>query len=362
MTLKDLLNMSVKEASEYNFENECGVLDYLKLDPFSRYFTYKATAEGCQNSAYEHGEIFAKEAKEFVPHMPDCDGTLGTDVCELSREIYRKLWGWMDIEGEKLKRYAVCADSEFKEMGPDTMNSCKGILNEKVVFKKADQMFEKYKASSKARFSINFELELFSNPETHGRFMTELKRIPELEKYLLAYHTIGNFTLVPAYFNSYRSGKVNDFWDKSLWLLQNNKWSHTENGAKEIEWENKNFKKYVNTFFMWDYIDDKENVVVFSEGTEMLSDEELAKYMENVISKIYNRGIFMYTMLKIIEINSYYYKEIKDNIFSKSDKIYTGYKEVIQKIKEQKCYLNDGDVRKLFETEQMQSLEKNNII
>lgn len=48
--------------------------------------------------------------------------------------------------------------------------------------------------------SINYILELYSNPEIKEKFIEDIKKIQNLEEFLNAYHTIGNFTLVSGVF------------------------------------------------------------------------------------------------------------------------------------------------------------------
>lgn len=48
---------------------------------------------------------------------------------------------------------------------------------------------------------------------------------------------------------------------------------------------------------------------------------------------------------------------MKNKVFN-SDKIYRGYKEVFEKLKTLDCYINDKSVRKLINSDEMQTLKK----
>lgn len=346
---------SIEEAHKYNFEFECENEEYIKMDSLKRYFTYKATAKNCRNSGYENGKRFAINAFDMLGELPDCDGSgdAQTPICCLTRSIYRILWSWQDYDGN-IERYGMIEQDIFDKMGPETMHSAQTAINEIVCSVLSNENGDEYLKHKKGNVSINYILELYSNPETKQIFIRDLKEIPFLEEFLCAYHTIGNFILVPSYFNPYRATIVNDYWDKSLSMLREKRdvWTYQTRGCShEIAWDRKNFMKYINLFFLWDYIEEEGEIVeIFEQG-------QWSSFFRKAIELIYRRGIFICTMLKVNDLNKDYYIEMKNKVFN-SDKIYRGYKEVFEKLKTLDCYINDKSVRKLINSDEMQTLKK----
>ena len=161
-----------------------------------------------------------------------------------------------------------------------------------------------------------------------------LNEVNGLSSYLDLYHSLGNFVLVPAYFNPYRASAVDDFWDQSLCLLdsKNEKWLSNNN---EVVWDKKLFVRYINYFFLWDYTESYKPVVL----SKYSNHKELEIFLEKTCEKIVRRSKFMLTMLKINEINPNFYAELVDVIFN-TDTQYKNYLDVIKKIKAESCYLD----------------------
>lgn len=152
--------------------------------------------------------------------------------------------------------------------------------------------------------------------------------------------------LFPAYFNPYRAGgKTKDYWDKSLKLLRQKEESWTYKNH-EIEWDEKNFIRYVNLFFLWDYLDQDGEILEIYESDNLLS------YFEKVPRFIYRRGIFICAMLKVNELSTEYYAEMQNKIFNSCEAI-GGYREVFEKIEKLECY---KFVKEIFDSDEVKSL------
>ena len=373
MLLKEFLELDYPE--KYNFEFENKLLLDKKSDTYSRYFIYKASSDSARNSSYENGRSFAEKVIEKYGYLADCDGTLKTnekDTCMLSRYIYRTLWGWNDVVDKILKRYGQVSFNEFGIMGPDTMNSAQTIVNGiiKEAYKKCED--EKIINLRKGHMSANFMLELFFVFYSNKALRKWLDDVKGLEDFLDIYHTIGNFILVPSHFNPMRGidSEIKDYWDLSLNYLKE-KENFYYQGIK-INWQNSLFKRYINTFFLWDYCyipidkknegkymvksllssnfkDIKYNEMNHTDSHSMYRSEEkeeISDFLENVNWAIERRGIFMVAMLKITLLGrdeknnnscewnvSPIYKKIMETVFQKED-CYESYAAVFSKIVE----------------------------
>lgn len=332
MKLSDFIKLN--NPIEYNFEFENKLLAESGLDTYSRYFTYKANNDKARNSGYENGKKFAEVVNQKFGNIADCDGTLENnenDTCMLTREVYRALWGWNDVSNGKLSRYGISAIDSFGLVGPETMNSAQTIVN-MIIKESFESCNEKNIVSlKKGRISANFMLELFANEISKKTLEVWLNEVNGLSSYLDLYHSLGNFVLVPAYFNPYRASAVDDFWDQSLCLLdsKNEKWLSNNN---EVVWDKKLFVRYINYFFLWDYTESYKPVVL----SKYSNHKELEIFLEKTCEKIVRRSKFMLTMLKI---NPNFYAELVDVIFN-TDNQYKNYLDVIKKIKAESCYLD----------------------
>lgn len=189
----------------------------------------------------------------------DCDGNKN---CKLSLDIYEKLWG----------------DFEKKVYGPDTINS----------------FITSYK---KSKSDINNRTdEMFRN-------------------FAVLTHTIGNFTLVPRMedkfekgFNSYRGFKYGDYWDISLQHLLKDGFNKDKD----------KFQKYIDTFFLWDYVDEEYNplslFMKYNDFTirklgirfDEVDNNNYQNFLDNVEYAIKRRGKFMvYMLCNIREYNDF---------------------------------------------------------
>lgn len=200
-------------------------------------------------------------------------------------------------------------------------------------------------------------------------------------------HQLGNFVLVPAYFNGWRGIFLQDRMDLSLYILSEisnegdenvydgfsfksqflRKQKNSEKATRQkkwevaethfLVWENTYFNKYINTFFLWDYVepDEKEKYVVKNlqysenkqEDSKYITANTISTYIDHANKYIERRGIFMAAILKIasmdkdIEYTGKYknlwqdwsvsgiYKYMIEKIFL-TDTVFSGYQEVIK--------------------------------
>lgn len=242
--LKSIKNADV--LAEYDFKNEAPCIDIRNQNnPLKKFLRYKE---------------FNKSEGKF-----DCDNSNGT--CSLTNDIYIELWGW-----SYENRFSMCDELKAKfgkawtRFSADTMNS-------------------------------------FQTTYTRAKEIYGAERVQE-NKLLLEFatytHTIGNFSLVPfnleenTPFNPYRYTKFRDYFDLSLKFIK-----------ERVDAET--FKKYIDTFFLNDYVDSEYNVLPLINRHKNLllqekmsienvndllpqNEDELNEYLKNVIEKIKNRG------------------------------------------------------------------------
>lgn len=194
--------------------------------------------------------------------------------------------------------------------------------------------------------------------------------------------TIGNYTLVPAYFNKEGHGRCSwftalkklkdDDWEIAKRAIANSnskgwlaKWKNNKKKEREIkenhwnDFSKKDFNKYINCMFFWDYI--KSNEV-----KEEVKLKDNPQYICRIINR---RSIFMAAMLKIANDKkgqcndddkkiisgwedwhvSDSYKIIVNKVFMKNDAIYSGYGDVFEEIDKLKL---GGDVNNILRNAQ----------
>lgn len=260
----------------------------------------------------------------------DCDGTISHDHNKqgyyswFMREIYRTLWNWQDLykADEKefmnmlVKRFAKSCYEDM-EMGPDTMNSfwitfCAYLIsfcddtykwngNFKNTFLfKAGENGEQRKRAIRLKSDIENRVETRINNKNIDRF-AQLT------------HTIGNMVLVPAGYNGYRGTKhyLKDYFDLSLYNLLYS-WDNNNYLDKKDSERQRKFREYINTFFLWDYVDETYDVKPLCEshkekmrektmnGTNVLPEKkEIDDLCIEINKRIERRSCFMLAMLKI---------------------------------------------------------------
>lgn len=142
-----------------------------------------------------------------------------------------------------------------------------------------------------------------------------------LKEYAAWTGCIGNFTLVPKGFNAFR-GKLKtilDYWDLSLHNLRFDK-----DGQDWLNHVGMSFHEYINTFFLWDYVDEKYHVqplfpshealllprcdLIFPQIYEQKFVNEFEIFTDKANSRICRRGQFMVAMLQIADqdLDSYF--------------------------------------------------------
>ncbi|MFV0250296.1 MAG: hypothetical protein ACK5HP_04630 [Bacilli bacterium] len=320
-----------EQHENYNFEFENGYPDYKNLDGLKRYYTYMVSTNASkkrQKSEYNNCSNFAKENYEkYSLKNFDCDGS-GKFYYELTHDIYLKLWAWKKQNETTFGNIEnVFNEVENSSFGGETMNSS-NTITDKIVEKicnKNEELIE----HKKGKFSINFQIELFANTETQATFIKHLKFFEGLEEYINAYHTIGNFCLVPAYFNGDRGSKLglSDYWDLSLEYLQTYGWDKSK-------FTKDKFNKYVNYFFLWDYVEakDSKNYIIKELSPHEYSEDSIKRFLKDTTKFIKRRGIFMVGILQIQkEISVEKYNEIRKIIFC-SNNTFCGYEDVLNKI------------------------------
>lgn len=263
----------------------------------------------------------------------DCDGTIKKDYLKqgyyswFPREIYRTLWNWHDLsrvsdKGFKfttIRQFACSCYEESMEMGPDTMNSFWITFSAYLI----SQYSDTYKWN-------NFKNTAFFKKGENGKQRDRADRIQELieedENYICSEeikefakwtHTVGNLVLVPAGYNGYRGTHpcLKDYFDLSLDNLVH-VWDGNHflgEGKRNIK---NNFIRYINTFFLWDYVDENYAVIPLCESHRMQMEmqhktkkleakgvlpekEEIDDLCRNINKGIQRRGFFVVAMLRI---------------------------------------------------------------
>lgn len=333
MALNSIENLLKKsQPHRYIFEFECDVAEYIALHPIERFFTYIATESNPKVDYFPDETIlFAKKSKETLPDLADCDGSGRKGNNKLIHEVYTTLFGWRKGRGT-----FGAIEGFYCQFGGETMNS----MFYPICDIAGDTIKEIPKTPIMTRYSKNHFIDYFVQKETNADLNTVLQNTDGLIDYLNSYHTIGNFTLVPAGFNGYRGMILRDYWDDSLrYLLENGFESNSKNSAK---FDKNEFTKFVNSFFFWDYIDIKGQPKCLNPKNDNLN------YFRQTSRYIYRRGLFMIAMLRLnVLLGEEKYKEIRKNVFGRTDRIYLSYDEVIDEIIK-KLHKNNDTAEKLL--------------
>lgn len=286
MKLEEFLNLEAPEPEDYDFK-------YLMHDYYDSYkdkHKNDADYEGILKETKKMGNKRGVELwyayrtsdecyKSQKRYRFDCDSSNGTNA--LMNEIYDLLW-------RKIEEWRAPLGAPQK-FGGDTMNSFATTFNALMQKRSFKESIEAYRASTS---------------------MDE-KFLETLERYATYTGCLGNFTLVPKGYNRHRgcSSTLRDYWDLSLNDLRRNK-----NEADWLENSDISFGRYINTFFLWDYVDEAYHVRPLFSGHELLLNpkawvlprryeqrqvDEFAEFMSNVNIRIKRRGKFMVAMLKI---------------------------------------------------------------
>ena len=338
-------------ADIYDFKFQFDEKMYMDIEKYCEY-------RKCHNP-YDSNNIRRLYSYKMTPDVVsfDCDGTISAPsnyieqekICFLTRMVYRTLWGWSDKKEDTnlVYRYAKC-DFENIQMGPETMNTLAitiiNAVRNSEEFGKSSTVWQEYlkdvfpdkKNCSKVRVSNAYVDWLLCKKTEKVCIFLE-----EYNKSALLVSTIGNFVLVPAYFNPMRGcdAGINDYWDRSLKELKNkcnlvykSRWN-----TIKIEWNNKWFNKYINFFFLWEYVDEKGEPIVISND----------KYIDNIENRIHRRSYFMLGMIKLANMlrENSEYNILKEEVFEKEDIIYSGYEEVFEAMVN--CAMRKGFIEKI---------------
>lgn len=327
--------MNCEKPEDYNFEFEFDVKNYdEKMPILDRYFVYQAW----RNKDLKDQILKEKNINE-EQYNKQSDPDSSDGKCKLTVDVYETLWDWKTNDKE-VDGTSVGKIDEFGIFGGDTMNSVQTTMGYCLMKLKTKSEHKKcYIDKVKRGYSIGACLQLYCTfPE---KFKSDLK---ELETYIDAYHTIGNFVLVPAYFNRYRGfhGYIRDYWDKSLKELCEKGFS-SKKDYLFVDFRKDQYPKYINTFFLWDYVD-SEGTPKFISPNSSLEIEKTTSFLKETTKLIKRRGCFMVAMLRIaLGINadgsknesykmskttwevSEVYEKIMKEVFSEDTKIYSGY-------------------------------------
>ncbi len=337
MTFKDFMEM--EKPWKYNFEFECGDKDYKALPAFERYFTYKISPEA---TAYDSANQFIINHFGYSP-ICDPDGS-GKGYYTLIHEIYNALWRW---EKDKNSTFGTLKGKpDICEFGADTMNSVQTALGLTI------------EPNRWGNRSFYWTLECWGKD---GETYENKWKSMAAEEYIEAYHTLGNFVLVPKWFNGDRGTKlyldrneetpgyvwskedggyykkVDDFWDLSLEYLYDNGF-HKKINKSTVNFDKEMFDWYINYFFLWDYVEDKgecykpKHIAIKENG-----ERDFTEFFKTSTELILRRGKFM-TAMQMLKQDDYH--KLQSGIFDTST-IYSGYDSVISEI-EKKISLNDS--------------------
>jgi hypothetical protein len=239
--------------------------------------------------------------KKITKKIWDCDGSgrNSKDTCSLSRDIYKVIWGWEN----KIESSCKCTSSFYNScMEPDSMNSYFKILTRVIDLVEPDGKKDYFQIVNKSHHVQKRHWSKKDIGEWGGEFFKDLvekvRKNKEvgclLNKFAKLTHTMGNFVLVPAGFNKGRVRSTADYWDLSLKILK------TDSDWIPPEF----FQKYINTFFLWDYVDENYEIKLFfkEHGFKKLQPsniEEAVEFLQKVTKFIVRRGYFMLAMLMV---------------------------------------------------------------
>ena len=324
MKLNKIENLIDQKPHKYNFEYECGMADYLNLPPIERWITYIATFANPKEGYFPVETInFASEAKKKYRTLADCDGSGNSGNNELIHEIYNVLFAWKN-EGDNIRKVGA-----FKcDFGGDTMNSMQTTFNALMGYALSKSENSNLRQYQKNNYSFMDCLQIYCNYPKELLF--ELQKETDFIRFADLYHTIGNMVLVPRRFNSGRYGKTFDFWDSSLVWLKNDGFSY----GNQLLFDKCNFTKYINYFYLWDYVEsvngeyrvkplfnshsniENGNVDNSLPWTNISNEQDLKQFLKNACENISKRGSFMSILMRLRSADNPKLKEISDEYFN----------------------------------------------
>ena len=310
---------------EYCLDFEYGNSAYEALNPIERYLAYKST--GVKVDKYKqilsNAEKFCLHSLNTYGDIPDCDGSDGKNV--LTLDVYKKLWNW---EKEYYSSGVISTPNFQGEFGGDTMNSMQTTFNALMGYALSKSENSNLRQYQKNNYSFMDCLQIYCNYPKELLF--ELQKETDFIRFADLYHTIGNMVLVPRRFNSGRYGKTFDFWDSSLVWLKNDGFSY----GNQLLFDKRNFTKYINYFYLWDYVEsvngeyrvkplfnshsniENGNVDNSLPWTNISNEQDLKQFLKNACENISKRGSFMSILMRLRSADNPKLKEISDEYFN----------------------------------------------
>lgn len=309
--LEEFLNMQNPE--KWDFTNDCNCENYIKIqNPIEKYLIYKSLVINEKKET-----VYLAAQKLVIKNKKTYTGILDPDTnSKLLQEIYRILWN--DIISENY--------IEIKgKIQADTMTSVTNSINQ--YFEKNVETEEEMKLTRQSKRTTKYYLtELYArNP---NKFIERLGKNKNFERFILMYHTLGNFIVTPHLFNSSRSGKnaIHDYFDLTLtkikeWYMEddNNKKDeilktllHKKSINEEAIENCRNWLKYygdskngwdnfINKNYLDDFIDKNGEPIMFCNHTWNNSDipeDEFDIFFKTVSDLIEKRGKRLIEKLK----------------------------------------------------------------
>lgn len=310
---------------EYCLDFEYGNSAYEALNPIERYLAYKSTGVKVDKDKQNlsNAEKFCLHSLNTYGDIPDCDGSDGRNA--LTLDVYKKLWNW---EKGYYSSGVISTPNFQGEFGGDTMNSMQTTFNALMGYALSKSENSNLRQYQKNNYSFMDCLQIYCNYPKELLF--ELQKEPDFIRLADLYHTIGNMVLVPRRFNSGRYGKTFDFWDSSLVWLKNDGFSY----GNQLLFDKRNFTKYINYFYLWDYVEsvngeyrvkplfnshsniENGNVDNSLPWTNISNEQDLKQFLKNACENISKRGIFMSILMRLRSADNPKLKEISDEYFN----------------------------------------------
>lgn len=314
-----------KKPYEYCLDFEYGNSAYETLNPIERYLAYKSTGVKVDKDKQNlsNAEKFCLHSLNTYGDIPDCDGSDGRNA--LTLDVYKKLWNW---EKGYYSSGVISTPNFHGEFGGDTMNSMQTTFNVLMGYALSKSENSNLSQYQKNNYSFMDCLQIYCNYPKELLF--ELQKEPYFIRFADLYHTIGNMVLVPRRFNSGRYGKTFDFWDSSLVWLKNDGFAY----GNQLLFDKRNFTKYINYFYLWDYVEsvngeyrvkplfnshsniENGNVYNSLPWTNISNEQDLKQFLKNACENISKRGSFMSILMRLRSADNPKLKEISDEYFN----------------------------------------------
>lgn len=341
--MTDMLRMTLLDNIIERYKSE----NYIIYD-YDRWFDWKY-----EKVESENGEIAYKQKRGI--HLDDSDGKN-----PFVRGIYYALWGKRIGSGKEFPNDKTESGIGVYEYGWGNFRTSYVSLLPKFSKDGKEILWGADTMNTIAFYKK--EIEDFANIERES--VDELCR---------KCHSLGNFVLVPAYYNRCRGGKdqidvaLHKLYDGRITyefsLRKSNKGEGEDKSEKANSkfqiWDKGVFVNYINLFFLWDYVEPegkkysvknmKTGEIIDRVNQVKIDKENIGQYIANANAYIERRGIFMAGMLKIaleFEDTEYsgknktqwkdwkvsgIYKQIVEQVFL-NDKPYAGFEAVLTEI------------------------------